>query len=190
LGQHLTGITFLSKALERKLAAKNMSEASEAAEIGRLVMQALSQTRNLARGLFPVELEQNGLVSALQELASNIERLYRIQCRFECASEVQITNNLLATHVFRIVQEAINNSVKHGKSQNVTIRVSTEADRITLQIQDDGSGFKPTTARSDGLGLKIMQYRARRIGGTFGIQPGTSGGTQVTLTFRNKSEAN
>ena len=189
LGQHLTGITFLSKALERKLAAKSLEEASEAAEIGRLVMQALSQTRNLARGLFPVELEQDGLVSALQELASNIEHLYRIKCRFEWASGVQITNNLLATHVFRIVQEAINNSVKHGKAQNVAIVLSAEDDLVQLKIEDDGAGFQPGS-RNDGLGLKIMQYRARRIGGTFTIQAGRSRGTIVTLAFRHKADSN
>jgi signal transduction histidine kinase len=189
LGQHLTGITFLSKALEHKLAAKSLEEAAEAAEIGRLVMQALSQTRNLARGLFPVELEQDGLVSALQELASNVERLYRIKCRFECAAGVQITNNLLATHVFRIVQEAINNSVKHGKAQNVAIALSTDASQFQLRIEDDGAGFKPG-ARTEGLGLKIMQYRARRIGGHFTIQPGPRGGTAVTVAFKHKAVSN
>ena len=188
LGQHLTGITFLSKALERKLAAKSLAEAAEAAEIGRLVMQALSQTRNLARGLFPVELEQDGLASALKELASNIEHLYHIKCRFECASGVQITNNLLATHVFRIVQEAINNSVKHGKAQNVAIVLSVEADHVLLQVEDDGAGFKPGS-RNDGLGLKIMQYRARRIGGTFNIQGGPDRGTTVTLAFQHKADS-
>lgn len=189
LGQHLTGITFLSKALERKLAAKAAEEAAEVAEIGRLVMQALSQTRNLARGLFPVELEQNGLISALKELASNVERLCRIKCQVECDPALQITNNLLATHVFRIVQEAINNSVKHGKARNVHVMLRSEGDKALLRIEDDGTGIKLGT-RSDGLGLKIMQYRARRIGGTFDIQPGQSGGTAITVMFQQKAATN
>ena len=189
LGQHLTGITFLTKALERKLTAKSPAEATEAAEIGRLVMQALSQTRNLARGLFPVELERNGLVSALQELAASFERLYHIECSFICAAGVQITNNVLATHLFRIVQEAINNSVKHGKAQTIRVTLAGEAERTVLTITDNGSGFDPAI-RSDGLGLKIMQYRARRIGGTFDIQARAEGGTTVTVGFRPKSDSN
>ena len=187
LGQHLTGITFLTKALERKLATKSPTEAAEAAEIGRLVMQALSQTRNLARGLFPVELERDGLMSALQELAGSFERLYRIQCGFTCADSVQVTNNVLATHLFRIVQEALNNSVKHGQARTVSIALAAEGERIVLTIQDDGTGFQPGV-RTDGLGLKIMQYRARRIGGSFDIQTGAAGGTTVTVAFRPKPD--
>jgi len=185
LGQHLTGITFLAKALERKLAAKSMAEAAEAAEIVRLVMQALSQTRNLARGLFPVELERNGLYSALEELVKNVERLYRISCGLRYEVEMQITDNLLATHLFRIAQEAINNSVKHGKARNVELALMANANRCCMTIQDDGLGFAPE-ARNDGLGLKIMQYRARRIGGSFDIQRLPRGGTLVTVCFKHQ----
>jgi PAS domain S-box-containing protein len=182
LGQHLTGITFLSKALERKLALKSMTEANEAAEIGRLVMQALSQTRNLARGLFPIELEGNGLVTALRELVSNVERIYRIKCQFQCAPELRIADNLRATHVFRIAQEAVSNSIRHGKAQNIAISLVGELEKIRLCVQDDGSGFA-LPPRNEGLGLKIMQYRARRIGGTFDIQRGPTGGTVLTVVF-------
>jgi signal transduction histidine kinase len=185
LGQHLTGITFLTKALERKLAVKSLEEATEAAEIGRLVMQALSQTRNLARGLFPVELERNGLVSALEELASNVERLYRIRCQLRCDAKAQITNNLLATHIFRIAQEAINNSIKHGKAKRIEVAVCVNDAKCCLTIRDDGTGINPE-ARSDGLGLKIMQYRARRIGGTFEVERGERGGTLVTVCFQHQ----
>src|SRR5947209_6225597 len=73
LGQHLTGITFLTRALENRLGAQSLPEAEEASEIGKLVLQALSQTRNLARGLFPVELESTGLCTALRELATTVE---------------------------------------------------------------------------------------------------------------------
>jgi signal transduction histidine kinase len=182
LGQHLTGITFLSKALERKLAARGIPEAGEAAEIGRLVIQALAQTRNLARGLFPLELETNGLVSALEEFAAHISKVYQITCEFESDQRSEITNNVLATHVFRVVQEAVNNSVKHGKARHIKVSLSTEADRTRLRIQDDGQGVTKGS-RHEGLGLKIMQYRARRMGGTFDIQPGPGGGTVVTLSF-------
>ena len=189
LGQHLTAITFLCKALERKLTAKAQPEASEVGEIGRLVMQALSQTRNLARGLFPVELERNGLISALQELTANAERLYRIKCCFEFDPGFQITNNVVATHVFRIVQEAINNAAKHGKGQQATVTLNVKDETVTLKIADDGVGIAPGV-RTEGLGLKIMQYRARRVGGTFDIQRGAEGGTVVTVAFRLKSEPN
>lgn len=185
LGQHLTGITFLSKALEKKLKGKSMAEATEAAEIGKLVIQALAQTRNLARGLFPVELENNGLVSALRELASSVERMFAIKCEFQCEGTIVVQDNVLATHLFRISQEAINNAFRHGQAKNVAVTLSTAGEKVVLQIKDDGTGYKQQP-KHDGLGLKIMQYRARRIGGSFEIQAAPKGGTVVTCSFSQK----
>ena len=117
LGQHLTGITFLTRALQNKLEARQVPEAQEAGEIGRLVMQALSQTRNLARGLFPVEIAGDGLVPAFKELAGTVEKLFQITCRVECDADWSVASESVATHVFRLAQEAISNSVKHGKAK-------------------------------------------------------------------------
>jgi PAS domain S-box-containing protein len=189
LGQHLTGITFLTKVLERKLEGKNLEEAKEAAEIGRLVMQALAQTRNLARGLFPVELERNGLVAAIADLAANVEGMCKIKCNFKAKDGIDVQDNVLATHIFRIAQEAINNSVKHGKAKKIDITLLPNGDHLELCVADDGTGFN-TEAKMDGLGLRIMHYRARRIGGTFAITTPEKGGTRVTCSFRNKYESN
>src|ERR1051325_9529562 len=109
LGQHLTGVTFLSRALENKLAARSLPEAEEAADIGRLVLQALSQTRNLARGLFPVELDSNDLTAALRELAATVEKLFNIACAVESDSKLVIADRTVVNHLFRLAQEAINN---------------------------------------------------------------------------------
>lgn len=189
LGQHLTGITFLTKVLERKLDAKAPEEAKEAAEIGRLVLQALAQTRNLARGLFPAELERNGLMAALQELAGSVERTCSVRCTVHASEAVTVHDNVLATHVFRIAQEAINNSVKHGKAKNIEVTLGPGGDKIELTVTDDGTGFSPE-AKMDGLGMRIMHYRARRIGGTLEVATTEKGGTRVKCLFRNKYESN
>jgi PAS domain S-box-containing protein len=189
LGQHLTGITFLTKVLERKLEHKNPEEAKEAAEIGRLVMQALAQTRNLARGLFPVELERNGLVAAIADLTGSVERMTKVKCSFKSKENIVVQDNVLATHVFRIAQEAINNSVKHGKAKKIDVTLLPAGDHLELCVTDDGAGFNPE-AKMDGLGLRIMHYRARRIGGTLDIKAPEGGGTRVTCSFRNKYESN
>jgi signal transduction histidine kinase len=187
LGQHLTGVTFLTRALENKLAALSLPEASAAAEIGRLVFEALSQTRNLARGIFPVELESSGLVQALIELATTVEKLFNISCRFEGDDGMVLHDRTLANHLFRLTQEAINNSVKHGKAKQVVIRLRRSADKAVLSIRDDGLGF-PTHAhgvKANGLGLRIMHYRAQKIGGSLEVQPAKDGGTIVSCTFPN-----
>lgn len=189
LGQHLTAITFLTKVLERKLTAKAAEEAQEAAEIGKLVIQALAQTRNLARGLFPAELEQGGLVAALQELIVSIEKTCSIRCELEVEATATVHDNVLATHVFRIAQEAMNNSVKHGRAKHIQVTLKSNGDKIELSISDDGTGFSPES-RVDGLGLRIMNYRARRIGGSLEVATNARGGTRITCLFRNKYESN
>jgi two-component system sensor kinase FixL len=183
LGQHLTGISFLSKALQRKLAAQRLPEADEAGEISRLVIQALSQTRNLARGLFPAELESGGLVAALRELAGNAAKMFNIQCALDCDGDLRIQDPALSSHLFRIAQEAINNSMKHGKAKAVAISLTRAGERITLLVRDNGIGLLPEFNRSRGLGLRIMQYRAYKIGATLEVAAHEDGGTAVTCVF-------
>jgi len=183
LGQHLTGITFLSKALERKLVTRELPEAEEAAEIGRLVLGALSQTRNLARGLFPVELQSNGLVPCLKQLGTTVEELFQICCELDLDEEISITDADASMHLFRLAQEAINNAVKHGKAKSVSITLRPDGDRLLLRVEDDGHGFPAEGAKGQGLGLRIMNYRAQKIGGSLEISPGETTGTRVTCTF-------
>ena len=190
LGQHLTGITFLSRALEKALAAKNLPEAAEAAEISKLVIEALSQTRNLARGLFPVEVESTRLCQSLRELGNTAEQLFHVSCSVECDSNLSVDNRNASTHLFRLAQEAINNAVKHGKAHRIGILLGTAGDRAVLRITDDGVGFPPEGARRTGLGLRIMTYRAQKVGGTLDIQPGQHGGTVVSCTFNSNSDEN
>ncbi len=189
LGQHLTAITFLTKVLERKLVEKSPEEAKGAAEIGHLVIQALAQTRNLARGLFPAELERSGLIAALQELAGSVERTCSVSCTVRADETLTVQDNVLATHIFRIAQEAINNSIKHGKAKNIEVTLGPKGDKMELNVTDDGTGFFPP-AKRDGLGLRIMQYRARRVGGVLEVETNNKGGTRVTCLFRIKYESN
>ena len=183
LGQHLTGISFLSRALEKKLAALSLEEAHDAAEISRLVLAAISQTRHLARGLFPVELENRGLLPALQELTANIEELCQISCSLESDGAVLAVSPEVAMHLFRLAQEAANNAVKHGRAHRVALRIERIDGRIALSIEDDGIGISDDRSLSGGLGMRIMNYRAQKIGGTLEIRPRQAGGTVVRCTF-------
>jgi signal transduction histidine kinase len=183
LGQHLTGVTFLTRALENRLAAQSLPEAGNAAEIGKLVLQALSQTRNLARGLFPVELESSGLVTGLRELAGTVEKMFSISCKVQCEEDLAIHDQTVQTHLFRLAQEAVNNSVKHGKAKIVQISLKKADERYVLSITDDGSGFTAEAVKLKGLGLRIMNYRAQKVGGALRIEPAKPRGTVVECTF-------
>ena len=190
LGQHLTGISFLSRALEKNLSAKGLAEASEAAEISKLVIEALSQTRNLARGLFPVEVESDSLTPSLKDLARTVEQLFSISCTVECEDGVAVTDKVASTHLFRLAQEAVNNAVKHGKAHCVTIRLHRLDGRLVLSIMDDGFGIPKEGIKRGGLGLRIMTYRAQKVGGTLDIAPGEAGGTVVSCTFNPTNDEN
>jgi PAS domain S-box-containing protein len=188
LGQHLTGIELLMQALQSKLPAKNKAEAERIAEH---VRQAIRQTRSLARGLSPVELDANGLMSALQELAANLEALFRVRCRFHCPTPVLISNNTVATHLFRIAQEAVSNAIKHGHARNVDITLQSTVDEMQLIVSDDGRGLPDPRPQGEGMGLRIMRYRAGMIGAAFSVKsdgPGTvvTCATPVTVLAEQK----
>lgn len=184
LGQQLTGIAFLSKALSQKLAAKNLNEAADGAQIVTLINQAISETRQLARGLQPVEIEEHGLMSALEDLARNIEKMYSINCKLIAGTPVALQDNAAANHLYRIAQEASNNAVKHGHATHISIELSAPGGRIQLCIRDDGTGFKPEmSATETGMGLQIMRYRANMIGARLDIESTPGNGTQVTVSL-------
>jgi PAS domain S-box-containing protein len=183
LGQHLTGIAFMSKVLEQKLAERSIPETADADKILRLVNEAISRTRELARGLSPVVSEAHGLMSALGQLSNEIEDLFRISCRCECDDPVLINDVNLSTHLYHIAQEAVNNAIKHGKATHIVIRLGASNESGMLTISDDGAGFSNAAPKESGMGLHIMAYRANMIGGTLQVGPGESGGAKVACTF-------
>jgi PAS domain S-box-containing protein len=187
LCQELTGIELMCQVLEQKLATKSKPESKQVGEITQHIRDAISHTRKLAHGLSPVELATNGFMSALYELAMHIQKLFRIECRIECPKPVLIRNNLFATHLYRIVQEAINNAVKHGKAKNIFISLKPAGDRFALTVADDGIGFSNETKKSGGMGLHIMKYRAGVLDAALEVRSNIDGlGTSVICVFRKK----
>jgi PAS domain S-box-containing protein len=190
LGQHLTGIAFMSKVLERKLADKSVAEAADANKIVRLVNEAIHKTRELSRGLLPVASDARGLMSALEHYSSEVEDLFGLACRFECDHPVLIYDQTVANHLYRIAQEAVNNAIKHGHGRNIVIGLCADNGGVALSIHDDGVGLPDSVRNSTGMGLRIMNYRAKMIGATLRIQPrsqGGRGGTVVTCKVQSPS---
>jgi PAS domain S-box-containing protein len=183
LGQHLTGIAFMSKALEQKMADRSLAEVADAAKIVRLVNEAIHKTRELARGLLPVRSDSLGLMSALQHWAGEVEGLFQVSCRFEYDEPVLVHNDATTNHLYRIAQEAVHNAIKHGGAKNVTIGLTEVTGRGILTIRDDGSGIGAAELNHQGIGLNIMRYRAGMIGGTLEILRSGERGTLVTCIF-------
>jgi len=186
LGQLLTGIALTSKVLERNMAAKSLTEAASVAKIARLINQGITQTRNLAKGFYPVDLHSYGLVSALKSLASNMEQLFGISCRFRCEGAVEVEDVSTKIQLYRIAQEAVTNAVKHGKAKNIAIIMSSSGDTAIIKIENDGEEMPAEHGKSSGMGLRIMRYRARVINALLDIRSGAAGGAVVTCTFEKK----
>lgn len=184
LGQHLTGIAFMSKLMEQRLAAREVPEAEQARKIAGLVNKAIGWTRDLARGLAPVDLDQEeGLASALRQLTEGAGEIYGAKCRFESQGDVHFRNPSTAIHLYRIAQEALNNAIKHGRPRNVMVRLTGTGGReISVRVEDDGTGFDPATVVGGGMGLRIMKYRAKMIVGTLDLRTRPGGGTVVSCS--------
>jgi len=184
LCQHLTGTALAGHVLGQKLAVQSLPEAAEAARLVELIEEAIELTRTMARGLHPIEVQAGRLADNFRELAVNASDRFKISCQFECRQAAPLSNVHdvnVATHLYRIAQEAITNAVRHGKARHVNIRVDSANDAIALTIEDDGHGLPENAREGDGLGLRIMAYRASMIGATFGIERLSSlGGTRVT----------
>ena len=183
LGQHLTGIAFMSKVQEQKLMEKSMPEAGDAAKIVRLVNEAIYKTRELARGLLPVVSDAQGLMSALQQWASEVEDLFGVSCRFQCFAPVLIHDDTVATHLYYVAREAVNNAIKHGHASRIVIRLAANQEQGVLTVTDNGSGIADIPANNAGMGRHLMNYRARVIGGSLEIQRVATGGTMVSCSF-------
>ncbi len=187
IGQQFTGIAFMTKVLEQKLNEKSPDEATDAAEIKKLVNQAMNKMRNLARGLHPVDLDSCSLSSALQELAATTGNLFGIRCTFKCDKPIPIDDAEVATHLYRITQEAITNAIKHGQTKNIQIELTHERDKTVLKVKNDGLDFpEEFEARGTGMGLQIMDHRADIIGASLDVHKAVDGGTILTCSFSNK----
>jgi PAS domain S-box-containing protein len=185
LGQLLSAIAFKCQALENVLETQLPARAAFAADITSMAEQAKTNTRHLSRGLLPLEMEERGLMVALEELASNTEKMFDVSCIFICERPVEVNRETAKLHLFRIAQESVNNAVRHGRPEHIEIKLVHEHDGIKMTITDDGSGIADRNETTDGLGLKIMQYRAGMIGASCEIKLCPEGGTQVICNYKD-----
>lgn len=187
LGQHLTGVAFLSEALNKKLSDKGWPEMELVSIITSLINEAVLKTRQLAQGLYPVELKGGGLPAMLGQLANHVRTIYGIECEMDFDENFELNHAIpgdssLAINLFRIAQEAVNNATKHGEASNIRISAVDTATGGIFEIADNGCGISDNESQG-GLGMHTMHYRASLIGATLSYATGHNGGTRVIVTF-------
>jgi PAS domain S-box-containing protein len=188
LGQELTGLSYLAKSLAQKLAAAENPQAETAQSIAGGIQAALREVRSAVQGLVPVEVDASGFIVALEKLAAQTTAHCGIDCRIECPEPIQVDDNVLATHLFRIVQEAINNAVKHAHAQQIAVRPQLRNGALSVTVEDDGVGIAEHVRHNGGMGLRIMQYRAGVIDAALDVHATERGGTAVVCLVKNQAD--
>lgn len=180
LGQELTGIALMLRSVAGRMQSEYPALLPEIDGITKLVSNAVESTRALARGLSPVNLERGGLQDALEGLAMHARELYGAQVTFAHRSTgAKPLAPELANHLYRIAQEAVRNAVRHGNARFIRLHLSIARGKVRLVIADDGSGLPAQALEAPGMGLKIMRYRARMVGGEVRFEAAEPQGTRV-----------
>jgi PAS domain S-box-containing protein len=176
LCQQLVGAAFDANSLRQKLQSEGRMEAAIAQRIFSHLDEAITESRRLAHGLYPVRLAKEGLAPALQELANRTRERFGIPCHCEIGSFDWPCDTTTATHLYRIAQEAVNNALKHSGAKGITVALRETDRAIELEIADDGKGMNDGARAASGMGLHIMDYRARSVGASLEIHgnPGTT----------------
>lgn len=179
---HLIGTEVLANILQRKLGEEKSENVQLAEKIRFLIKEAIRKSRGMARGLCPVFLVDRGLEAAIEELAANTEEVYDLACSFIGRGHLSFEDSRDTIHIFMIVQEAVSNSVRHAQADSIIISQERVDDQVRIVVEDNGIGIGPRQEKA-GMGLKIMKYRAERIGAELMVQPGKSGGTRIIVTL-------
>jgi signal transduction histidine kinase len=176
----LTGIALMLRGMAGRMANDYPQILPEVENITRLVNNAIESSRALARGLSPVNLERGGLQDALEGLAMHASEVYAVPTHFsQRLRAARPLNPEVANHLYRIAQEAVSNAVRHGKARTIRLHLSSARAKVTLAITDDGVGMPAEAMEATGMGLKIMQYRARILGGEVRIEGVVPNGTRI-----------
>ena len=182
---HLIGIDVMFKVLRRRQQTNTTTAEEQAEKIQGVLAEAIQKTRALSRGLAPVHLVEDGLEVGLEQLADMVESVFGVPCVIDWDAEVSFETTT-AVHIYRIVQEALHNAVKHAKPRELRVRGRCPDRELVIEVADDGSGMAAGEGRR-GMGLKIMEFRANIIGGQLSVESRPGGGTLVQLSIQNDS---
>lgn len=188
LGQQLTALEFMCTALKVDL-ADQPEIAQRLDDMGRMLREAVAQTRFLARGLVPVGEGPDALQNGLTELAHRANGLGRVRCTFDCPEPVPVSDAEAAGHLYRIAQEAVNNALKHGRARHVALRLAANGDGLVLEVADDGAGLPKDAAKRGGVGLGAIRYRADAIAADLTIASKRGEGVKITCRWPGRPAA-
>jgi signal transduction histidine kinase len=166
--------------IENQRRATGAEDAAAVTKIRVALQDAIGQAYDVAYGLCPLTMEPDGLLPALERLCREVRDGHGIACGLKADPKQAIQDPEHAQHLYRIAREAVTNAIKHARCSRIDITLQASAKTFTLRITDDGQTAVPGASPVIGLGLSIMQYRARLIGGELQIIGTHRGSIRVT----------
>lgn len=186
LGQQLTAIELRCQSLKGDLPTNRPDLQEQISEVCSFLRETIAQTRSLAHGLSPVNLGSGGLVEALAGLSARMSRDGKIKCVFNCPSAVSVADNFMASHLFRIAQESVNNAVKYSGADIIRMSLTQAAGVLSLEIADNGRGLPKAPSSHQGIGLQIMKCRASIMGAELEVKSEAGKGVTINCTVKIK----
>lgn len=185
LCQQLTGTALAGQALSQQLSQRSPADSAAVGRLVELLEGAIEMTRALSRGLNPVEIEVGRLADNFRELAGMIQSRLKVECVFECPNPVPSLELIVATHLYRIAQEAAENAAMLGHASRIVMSLDGSEEEVVLTVSDNGNGTSGAGHKSgaDDLGRRLMAYRADLIGAALHVDPQPAGGIRVTCTL-------
>jgi two-component system sensor kinase FixL len=181
LAQMLTGVKLMMEHLEKRLRDEGSAHAADASAATELINGTIAQARELVRGLSPIP-QGTTLFQALELLARHAAKYLGVSCRTAFAGDASGLTEVAIAHLYRIAQEAVTNAVRHGKAADIDLGCRIADGSLVLTIEDAGLGYDGPREQTEGLGLRIMRYRARSLSGDVAIARRPEGGTIVCCT--------
>jgi PAS domain S-box-containing protein len=179
VGQELMGLALKAETLAELLASAETPIEQLAADIALAAERTRRKIRTVSRQMLPLEADAGLLAEAIEHLAADTAAASHITCTFHCSHRDAVFDSRRSVQLYRIAQEAVANAVRHSRATNIRIDLTRENGKPVLKIEDNGMGMPLETAHKEGMGLRIMRYRAELIDADFEISPSRKGGTQV-----------
>jgi signal transduction histidine kinase len=179
-GQILTAIGAMLQRTDRQAVRDDSPLVSDLREVREIVQSTLDKVRSLSHALHPVVLDEAGFESAVDVYLPAFERQTGVEILYEKAGASRELNREVAIHLYRVLQEALNNVARHSESGRASVRLQFREELVVLEVEDDGVGFK--NKETHGMGLVSMRERAELIRGRIEYLKGENGGALVRMT--------
>ena len=179
LCQQLIAIGFLARANALRLKDHRVVQVEDLEKVAKLINSSVMDARNVAHDLHKEDIEAAEFTYALQDLVDR--KIWRTPCRLELKTDIDLEDDTAASQIYRILREALINANKHARATEIVLEVRRTKNALIFSVRDNGVGFNRKPKASQGLGFRIMDYRAKSIGADLEFESRKKGGTRVAV---------